>query len=184
MVGKLATRSGEVRLIRVPTERARPYGIALDSKGRPWVNLFGTNKLATVDPATFELREIELPRPGARSRRIGITSDDRVWYVDYAEGMLGAFDPATGRFQEWTLPGGAGSRPYAMAVDDRDRVWVVETGSQPNRLVGFDPRTQEFFSITPVPSGGGTVRHMIFHAPSRSIWFGTDANTIGRARIP
>lgn len=184
MVGKLATRSGEVRLIRVTTERARPYGIALDSKGRPWVNLFGTNKLATVDPATFELREIELPRPGARSRRIGITSDDRVWYVDYAEGMLGAFDPATGKFQEWTLPGGAGSRPYAMAVDDRDRVWVVETGSQPNRLVGFEPRTQEFFSITPVPSGGGTVRHMIFHAPTRSIWFGTDTNTISRARIP
>jgi len=24
---------------------------------------------------------------------------------------------------------------------------------------------------------------MHFHAPSRSIWFGTDANTVGRAKL-
>jgi virginiamycin B lyase len=28
------------------------------------------------------------------------------------------------------------------------------------------------------------VRHRVFHAPSREIWFGTDANTIGRAKVP
>jgi virginiamycin B lyase len=35
-----------------------------------------------------------------------------------------------------------------------------------------------------VPSGGSTVRHMIFDAKRRDIWFGTDANTIGRADVP
>src|ERR1041385_7786772 len=55
--------------------------------------------------------------------------------------------------------------PYAMAVDDRDRLWVVETGPQPNRLVGFDPASQKFFSQTPIAeSGGVTVRHMVYHA--------------------
>jgi virginiamycin B lyase len=40
------------------------------------------------------------------------------------------------------------------------------------------------FSITPIArSGGLTVRHMIYHAPTKSIWFGTDANTIGQARV-
>lgn len=70
-----------------------------------------------------------------------------------------------------------------MAVDARDRLWFVETGSQPNRLVGFNPKTAEFFSIMEIPSGGGTVRHMFFHAPTRTLWFGTDANTIARARL-
>ena len=47
---------------------------------------------------------------------------------------------------EHLLPEGEGSLPYAMAVDDHDRLWV-------------DRRTRE-------------------------IWFGTDHDTIGRARIP
>ncbi len=183
MIGKLETRTGKVHLIQVPTPRARPYGIELDAQGRPWVNLFGSDKLATIDPATLQLREISLPRADARSRRIAITTDGAVWYVDYARGYLGRYDPAANTFREWAAPGGAGSRPYAMTADDQDRLWFVEGGS-PNRLIGFDPRTEEFFSSTPIPSGGGTVRHMIFHAPTREIWFGTDTNTIGRARLP
>ncbi|HXF95130.1 MAG TPA: hypothetical protein VNI61_03400 [Gemmatimonadales bacterium] len=183
-VGKLTIASGTVRLVKVPTPRARPYGIAVDSKNRPWIVLLGTNKLATVDPATLALREIELPRSGARPRRIAITPDDRIWYVDYAEGYVGRYDPTSGKVDEWRAPSGAESRPYAMASDDRGRIWFVETGPQPNKLVGFDPATAQFFSETAVPSGGGTVRHMVFHRPTRAIWFGTDANTIGRAVIP
>lgn len=183
MIGKFETRSGKVDLIEVPTQRSRPYGIVLDSKGRVWANLLGTNKLAIIDPATLQLREITLPREDARTRRIAVTSDDMVWYVDYAQGHVGRYDPATNSFKEWVTPGGTGSRPYAMAADDNDRIWFVEGGS-PNRMIGFDPKTERFFSITPIPSGGGTVRHMVYHAPTREIWFGADTNTIGRARIP
>jgi virginiamycin B lyase len=83
------------------------------------------------------------------------------------------------------LPEGGSALPYAMTADDQNRVWVVETGPQPNRLVGFDPASQKFFSVTPIAESGGlTVRHMIYHAGTKAIWFGTDANTIGRARLP
>jgi virginiamycin B lyase len=103
--------------------------------------------------------------------------------VDYTRGYLGRLDPATGQFKEWALPGGVTSLPYAMAVDSKDRLWMVETGSQPNRLVGFDPKQEKFFGLTPIPSGGGTVRHMVFDERSGQIWFGTDNNTIGRAQV-
>ncbi|HVE78767.1 MAG TPA: hypothetical protein VNA89_07890 [Gemmatimonadaceae bacterium] len=183
-VGKLETGSGQVRLIKVG-ENTRPYGIVVDSKNRPWFNEFGTDKIAMVDPATMKLREYKLPHERSRGRRIAITSDDRVWYVDYTRGFLARLDPASGQIKEYALPGGPQSLPYAMAVDDRDRLWFVETGKQPNRLVGFDPKTSEFFSTTDIaPSGGLTVRHMIFHAPTRALWFGTDANTIARASVP
>ncbi len=183
-VGRLQPSSGKIDLIKVAAPGSRPYGIALDSKGRAWVNLFGTDKIAMIDPATLKLREVALPRAAARSRRIDVTRDDAVWYVDYAEGQLGRYDAASGKFAEWELPGGKGSRPYAMAVDDQDRIWVVETGAQPNMFVGFDPQTNAFFSKAPIESGGGTVRHMYFHPPSREIWFGTDRGTIGRAKLP
>jgi virginiamycin B lyase len=71
-----------------------------------------------------------------------------------------------------------------MAIDDRDRIWMVETGVQPNNFLGFDPQTKKFFATSPIASGGGSVRHMYFHAPTKEIWFGTDRGTIGRARLP
>ncbi len=182
-VGRLRTGTGKIDLIEVATPNARPYGIAIDSKGRPWFNEFGSEKIAMVDPATLKIREQPLPNDRSRSRRLAITSDDRIWYVDYSRGYLGRFDPAAGQFKEWALPGGPSALPYAMAVDSRDRLWMVETGSQPNRLVGFDPKTEKFFGITPIPSGGGTVRHMMYDKRSGQIWFGTDNNTIGRAQV-
>jgi virginiamycin B lyase len=182
-VGRLTVATGKIQLIAVPTERARPYGIKIDSKNRPWFNEFGTNKIGMVNPATMQIREFQLPNARTNDRRIQITPDDVVWYGDYTRGYLGRLDPVSGEVQEWAAPSGARSLPYGMASDAQGRVWFVETGVQPNQLVGFDPATKSFFSITPIlPSGGGTVRHMYYHPPTGDIWFGTDANTIGRAR--
>ena len=182
-VGRLRTATGKVDAIEVPSPNARPYGIEVDSKGRAWFNEFGNEKIAMIDPATLKITEYAAPDDRSRGRRIAITSDDRVWYVDYSRGYLGRLDPASKQFKEWALPGGASSLPYAMARDSQDRLWMVETGSQPNRLVGFDPKTEKFFGSTPIPSGGGTVRHMVYDKRSGQIWFGTDNNTIGRAQV-
>jgi len=183
-VGRVTIASGKVDLVPMPRRFSRPYGIVMTRDGRPWFTEFGRNVVATVDPETLTLHEVETPHPGSRVRRIGLASDGSVWYVDYQLGYLGRYDPATGDKKEWAAPSGAGSRPYGMAVDDLDRIWFVETGPQPNRLIGFDPATETFFSNTAIPSGGRTVRHIFFHRPTRSLWFGTDANTLARANLP
>lgn len=182
-VGRMDPATGEVELAAMPVERARPYGIVVAPDGTPWVAAFGTNRLVAVDPETLALRDYVLPREDARPRRLAVTSDGAVWYVDYAGGHLGRLDPATGDVEEWALPGGADTRPYAMAADDRDRLWFFETGKNPNRLVGFDPSTETFIEGPAPESGGGTVRHMVYDPASRSLWFGTDTNTIGRATL-
>jgi len=185
MLGHLAPATGKVTLLKMPTERSRPYGIVIDKGGRPWFNLFGTNKVGTVDPMSMRVREYVLPHERARGRRIALTSDGGVWYVDYTRGFLGRLDPVSGAVKEWPMPGGAMSLPYAMTVDDEDRLWFVETGSQPNRLIGFDPRTSQFFSRTDLgPAAPNTVRHMVFDKGTRAIWFGSDRGTIGRAFVP
>lgn len=176
-VGKLKTATGIIQLVRVPTSAARPYGIVVDSRDQPWFTEFGANQLASVDPGTMQVREHPLPRADARPRRLAVTSDGAV----YTGGYLGRL--LNGQISEWQVPDKSDGGPYGMAVDDRDRLWFVETGPQPNRLIGFDPRRQEFFSVSDIKSGGGSVRHMFFHKPTRSLWFGTDANTIGRAAL-
>ena len=188
-IGKFETATGKTHLIEAPevtgsrSTSSRPYGLKMDSQNRPWATLFNTNMLAMVDPETMELHTYELPE-GARPRRLVITSDDMIYYVDYARGYLGRLNPTTGEVTEWPSPGGERARGYGMAVDKDDRIWFVETGVRPNRFVGFDPETEDFFSITEIESGGGSIRHMYYDEANNTVWFGTDANTIGKAKLP
>jgi len=186
-VGHLDKASGKVRLVDVPTPNARPYGLWLARDGRPWLNLLGTHKLATVDPKTMALREIALPRTAARTRRIEVGPDGAVWAVDYAGGFLLRFDPALEgqplAFSEWPLPAGAGARPYGMAFDDRGRIWIAQSGDQPNTLVSFDSRSRAFGTPFVIPEAHGAIRHMVFDAKRRQLWFGTDTDRLVRVTL-
>ena len=184
MIGHLNIETEEVRLIDVPGQRNRPYGIWMDSKGSPWVALFGTNKVARVDPETMELEIVDFPDESTRPRRLVITSDDKIYVGDYSRGYLIRYNPEDGSFKEWQMPSMDAARPYAMSIDNEDRIWFVETGVEPNIFTAFDPETEAFMHATTIPSGGGTVRHMYYHEPSNAIWFGTDTNYIGRAILP
>jgi virginiamycin B lyase len=180
-IGRLNMEAGKVDLLKAGEGPTRPYGIAIDSKGQAWVNLLATNRIAVVDPATFTARTVSTPRDAARTRRIAITSGDVVWYVDYEGGHLGRIEPGSNQIEEWLTPGGERSQPYALVADDQDRIWFAECARGATFLVGFDPKTEKFAHRTPVSS---CIRHMFYHKPTRTIWFGTDANNIGRAILP
>jgi hypothetical protein len=52
--------------------------------------------------------------------------------------------------------------------------------------VAFDPAAGQF-TVSVNTEGGkdpNTIRHRVFHKPSREIWYGTDRNTVGRLRVP
>ncbi|PYO55343.1 MAG: cytochrome C, partial [Candidatus Rokuibacteriota bacterium] len=118
---------------------------------------FGANKVGSVDPKTLEIREYPLPDPTSRPRRIAITSDDIVWYTDFPRGYLGRLDPETGKVTEWPSPSGPKSEPYGVSAIN-DIIWYSESGSTPNTIVRFDPRTATFQSWA-IPGGGNIVRN-------------------------
>lgn len=183
VVGRLTQKDGKIQLWKMEAN-SRPYGIWLDSHDRPWFDLFGTNKIGSIDPASGAFKAYPLPNDRTRPRRIAITPDDVIWYGDYTRGFLGRLDPRTGTTEEFALPSGAASLPYGMTVDDRGRIWLAETGPQPNRLVAFDPAKKAFTETVTIPSdGANTIRHMVFDKASRQIWFGADANMIGRVSV-
>ena len=128
VVGRLDGKTGKIRLWETGAG-TRPYGIELDAKEQPWYVLFGTNAVGTIDPATMKERQFKLPE-GARPRRIAVTKDG-IWYGDYARGYLGRLNPATAKVTEYAMPAGAASLPYAMAWNDKGRIWLAETGSGP-----------------------------------------------------
>jgi len=160
-IGRLDPKTGKMRLTRVPTAHAVPYGIVILPNNTPFFCEFGANKLASIDPGTMRIREYTLPAAGAHPRRIALAPDGTIYYSDYARGYLGHFDPSSGTLlKEWLSPGGSGSEPYGIAITGNGEVWYSESGVKPNTLVKFDPKS-ESFSTKAIPSGGGVVRNMV-----------------------
>lgn len=182
-IGRLDTSNGELELIWVPTSNARPYDIKLDGRGRPWVALFGTNKLARVDPVTLDLAEVTLPRPRARARRLEVADNGDVWYLDFAGGVVGRYRPSSESFDEWPIPGEGRARPYGAALDGEGRLWLADQGGRAMRLLSFDTKGERFLHDLALPSPSGAVRNLHYHAASDSLWFATDANTLGQVRL-
>ena len=156
-IGRLDPASGEIKLFTPPTNGARPYGMAVNSKGTVFFDEFGTNKIGSIDPKTLEIREYLLPDAASRPRRIAVTGDDIVWYTDFARGYLGRLDPATGKVIEWQSPSGPRSEPYGISAIN-DVIWYSESNATPNMVVRFDPKTEKFQSW-PIPGGGNIVRN-------------------------
>jgi len=156
-IGRLDPNSGEIKVLTPPTPKSRPYGMAVNSKGTVFFVEFGTNKVGAIDPKTLAIREYILPDAASRPRRIAITSDDIVWYADFSRGYLGRLDTATGKVTEYPSPSGPKSEPYGMSAIN-DVIWYSESGTTPNTVVRFDPKTAKFQSWA-IPGGGYIVRN-------------------------
>ena len=146
-----------------------------------WIAYNGSNKIARVDPQTWEIREFPTPTPETRIRRLALTSDDVIWYVDSGRGYLGRLDPSTGAIKTWPSPSGPASHPYAIEVID-DVVWYNESNQRPDALVRFDPKTEKFQSWA-IPSGVGIIRHMRVTPDGNLVIHQSSTNTIGLVTI-
>src|SRR5262249_27112899 len=135
-------------------------------KGFAWFAEKGMSKLGSVHPATMQVTEYLMPEPGSSPTSITITRDDVIWYTDNGRGYLGRFDPKTNQFREWASPSGPKSLPDAI-THVGNVIWYAESGTKPNMLVRFDPKTEKFQTF-PVKDGGG-IKHI--HADKDgSLW--------------
>lgn len=180
-VGRLDPRTGQIRLATVPTPKARPYGMAVNSKNVVFFVEFGANKIASIDGSTMAITEYALPDAGARPRRIAIGPDDAVWYTDFARGYLGRLDVATGMVTEWLSPSGPKSEPYGI-VFTKGAIWYSESFAKPNTIVRFDPVTSRFQTWA-IPGGGDIVRNMDVTRDGNPVLANSLVNQVGIVEI-
>lgn len=184
----IAAQALDVREWPVEWE-GRPRDPAVDADGSVWFVGQAGNYIGVFEPATETFRRFEL-EPGTMPHNLIVGSDGGIWYAGNGNARIGRIDPATGEtridpefgeIREWPVPGGEDAKPYALVADDQDRLWFAETKQGAPRIVGFDTRTSRFIPGTAVSAG---IRHMIHHPETNTIWFGTDANNIGRLILP
>jgi virginiamycin B lyase len=180
-VGRINMASGDMVIMKTPSDNTYPYGIRLNSQGVPWYVDFRGNRIGSVDPRTMAIKEYTLPNAAARPRRLTITPDDVIWYTDFARGMLGRFDPKTGQVREWPSPGGPQSQPYAI-TSIGNVVWYSESGVRPNTMVRFDTQTEKFQTFA-IPSGGGVLRHFESTANGQIVTANSGVNKIALMEI-
>ena len=184
-MGRLDPETGDIKLFTPNGPPGQqPYALRFLSDGvRPWFSYWGSNKIATIDPVTFELKEYVQPDPRTRIRRMGVTSDDMLWYGDWGTGKLARFNPKTGAGHR---VGRTERSAVAALRNDGDRrqdlVRRVRTRG-PNNLVRFDPKTEKFQTL-PIPGGGGIVRHMMPTPDGKIAMAMSGLNTVGHRRDP
>ena len=157
-IGRLAPKTGEIKIVHVPTKNALPYGIAVNADGVPYFAEFGTNKIASINPQTMAISEYPLPDAASRPRRIAIASDGAIWYTDYARGFLGRLDPKTGKRPRLAVAQRSGLRPLRDCCGRR-RDLVQRIRREPKHARAFRSAKAKDRDW-PIPSGGGVVRNM------------------------
>ena len=61
-------------------------------------------------------------------------------------------------------------------------IWYCETGTHPNALVRYDPKTETFESW-PIPSGGGVVRNMMATAGGNLVLAESGVNRVALVEV-
>ena len=113
------------------------------------------------------ITEFDLPA-GADAHDVAVDSKGIGWVSEGGHGVIGRLDPQTLAYRRIPIPG---NKPSATAIeiDPQDRIWVGD--SSQNRLVQYDPKTEEFtsFALPRPPGGRANVNTIRFHADG-TVW--------------
>jgi hypothetical protein len=70
-LARIDTRTHAVSYVALP-RRMQPYHVHVDSRHRPWTNLWGADRVMRYDPATNAWTAFDLPTRGAEPRYISV----------------------------------------------------------------------------------------------------------------
>jgi virginiamycin B lyase len=132
-IGQIDPKTLAVTKYQLPTARAFPRRIQIDTDGTIWVAEYTAGKLAHFDPKTEHFTEYELPGPEATPYALGIGRDHTIWYSSEYMDYIGRLDPATGKVTKYPVPQSENTM-REFYLDDQGRMWF---GTPANNKVGY-----------------------------------------------
>jgi virginiamycin B lyase len=176
-VGKVETKTGTVTVKESP-RGSGPYGICTTPSGDVWWCSLAGSFIARIDRKTGDSQVVEPPTPRQGARRVWSDSQGRIWVSEWLSGNVSVHDPARSTWRTWKVPGD-NAKPYAIYVDERDRVWLSDFGS--NAIFSFDASAERFTRIA-LTNEGAAVRQILGRAGE--VWLpesGTEHISVIRA---
>jgi streptogramin lyase len=124
--------------------RGSPQFMTIDSSGRIWLTLLGTNQIAEYDPSTRRLPSLfNAPTPNSSLQGITVAPDGTIWFAETAVKRVGHLIPCQSGscpITDFGPPAGVEiTFPIQLAVDRIGAVWFTDHGS--NQFGNFNPTT-------------------------------------------
>ena len=167
--------------------RSSSTRLAVDFRGRVWVNLPSHNMLGSLDPATGEVHTYKLPDPQGRTARncvlygISMSADGKhVWWSQLF-GNVGVFNTETLKNEQViTFPLGTG--PRRMHIDDKDQLWIPLYGA--GQLLLYDTKARKELARYDLPTRNAGVYSVTWDKKRNAIWAAAmETNSIFRFDI-
>src|SRR5947199_164980 len=146
-----------IKVWPVPTPGSRPHDPLATKDGAIWYSGQMANVLGRLDPKTGQFKEYPLKTAHSGPHGLVEDKDGNIWYTGNTGALIGKLDPANSQDNECVSPGGPQSEAYGISVI-KDIVWYSESGTTPNMVVRFDPKTEKFQTWV-IPGGGNIVRN-------------------------
>ena len=161
----------------IPTERSRPYDIAVGVDDNLWFTEVGARQLGKVSPADGQIQEYPLRR-ARRPTGIATAPDGAIWIAATRSDRLIRLYPDRPRVQR-RFPVPKGSGPSSLVVAADGLVWFTEQAR--GRIGRLNPRTgrvKEFRTRSRDTEPDGIA------IGEGSVWFAEfSGDRIGRIRI-
>lgn len=173
----LAPATATIEEWQVPWERSRPRDPFVGGADEIWFVGQQADYAAVLTPSSGNMKRIDLPA-GAGPHNI-IVDERGAWYAGNKAAHIGLIDRETHEITQFTLPGDGRRDVHTMDFDPATGdIWFSAQGA--NQIGKFDAASQQItLWNVPTPSA----RHMVYESSDNSLWFGTDANTIGKATL-
>ena len=166
-LGRLDPKTGVMKEFTLKTPHTGPHGLTEDRDGNIWFTGNNQGLIGKLDPKTGAVTEYPLPDKNAKDPHTLIFDRDGIlWFTVQQANIVGRLDPKTGAIKLATMPA-AKSRPYGMAVNSKNVVFVVEFGA--NRIASLSGADIQIKEYT-LPDPGARPRRLAI-GPDDKIWY-------------
>jgi virginiamycin B lyase len=124
-IGRIDAKTGEVKLLEIPTKGASPRRGSMDDQDRLWFGEYRAHKIGMLDTRTETFKEWTVPTPYSACYDVAVDNNERAWTGSMTTDRIARLDIKSGVFTEYLLPRSTNIR--RMFVDNTSTpptVWV------------------------------------------------------------
>jgi len=167
VLGRLDPKTGAIKEYKLKTPHTGPHGLTEGKAGNIWFTGNSVGLIGKLDPKTGEVTEYKLPDPAAKDPHTLIFDHDGIlWFTVQQGNFVGRLDPKSGEIK-LVHPPTANARPYGMAVNSKNVVFLVEFGT--NKVASIDGKTMQITEY-PLPDAGARPRRIAI-GPDDIVWY-------------
>ncbi len=138
VLGRVDTKTGEIKEFHPVTPRSGPHGLVEDKDGKIWFTANFRGYIGKLDPKTNEWAEYKLPQGAGDPHTPLFDQKGILWFTVQQANKVGRLDPKTGDIKLAVSPT-PNSLPYGMVIDSKGTPYYCEFNAP--KIAAINPDT-------------------------------------------